>query len=797
MVRKFAAVLVSLLLLLLAAAGVFYLYLRSSLPQLDGETALPGLLAKAEIRRDANGVAYIAARSAGDAWFALGFAHAQDRLFQMDFQRRLGAGRLSEAMGSRTLVLDRFMRTLGLYRVAEENLKHLSEETREALESYAAGVNAYLSNRPGALPPEFTLLGYKPERWKPADTVVWGRLMALTLGDNMRHEILRARLAKRVTPQQLNDLYPGGQRRDAPTTLAAAGLLETLWAALPLDMLGAGASNEWALSGQHSATGKPILANDPHLRFGMPNLWYLARIEAPGLTLAGATVPGVPFVLLGHNGKAAWAMTATHGDTQDLFVERVDPADPKRYQTPQGPLAFETRAETIKVRGEADVTLTVRATRHGPVLSDVQQASREALPRGMPGEGLGAEEGEAMALSFAGLAADDRTVEAIHRINRAGDAVQLLAALKDFHSPLMNVAVADVAGNIGYVVAGRVPVRRGGDGRLPAPGWNGEFDWTGWLQFDALPRAFNPQAGVIVNANNKPAGDSSLLGSDWEAGYRARRILDMLAIDQRPTVEATAAMQNDALSMAARDLLPVLTGVVANDERARRAVAMLKNWDGRMDRRRAEPLIFSAWLRELNHLLYADELGPLFADYWDLRPDVVEAMLTQRRQWCDDVTTPQRETCEARVAQALDRALDFIAERHGANPADWRWGDAHMAKFSHPLFGRLPLVWRLSDLRLPSDGDAYTVNRGQTIVADAAEPFAHIHGAGYRAVYDLADLDNSRYMLAAGQSGNPLSAFYSNLARRWRDGRTIRIPASPPAGPREKTAVLTLMPQRR
>ena len=801
MARKLAAALAFLIVLLLAASGGLYLYLRTSLPQIEGEVALPGLSAPAQIKRDPNGVAYITARSANDAWFALGFAHAQDRLWQMDFQRRMGAGRLSEVMGAATLGLDRFMRQLGLYRVAEENLKALSDEAREVLESYAAGVNAFISRRPGALPPEFLLLRYKPEKWRPADSIVWGRLMALTLSDNMRWEILRARLAKRVTPQQLADLFPGAPRRETPTTLADAGAIdyEKLWAALPMDMLGVGASNEWALSGAHSATGKPILANDPHLRFGMPNLWYLARLEAPGLTLTGATVPGVPFFILGHNGAIAWGLTTTHSDTQDLFVERVDQGDGRLYQTPQGPRPFETRTETIKVRGGDAVELVVRSTRHGPVISDIMPGAREALPRGMPGAGAAdtAKEGEVMALSFAGLSPDDRTSEALYRVNRARDWSGFLAALKDFHSPQHNFVFADTAGNVGFISAGRVPVRRAGDGRLPAPGWNGEYDWTGWLPFDSLPRAFNPASGVIVNANNKPAADAAALGSDFDMTYRARRILDLIAIDPRPSVDSVAAMQLDSVSMAARDLIPILTQVEPNDDRARRAVAMLKAWDGRMDRRRAEPLIFSAWLRELNRLLYADELGPLFADYWDLRPDVVELMLTQRQQWCDDVTTPARETCEERIALALDRALDFIAERYGRNPADWRWGDAHQAKLSHPVLGKLPLLWRLSDVQMPSDGDAFTVNRGQANVSDAAEPFTHIQGAVYRAVYDLADLDNSRFMQASGQSGNPLSPFYANLARRWRDGRTIRIPAAPAAGPKEKIAVLTLNPQRR
>ena len=792
MLRRLLVVFILIVAAVVATLGGGFLYLRSGLPRVAGETTLPGLIGPVTVERDGIGVPYITAADERDAWFALGFTHAQDRLWQMDFQRRIGQGRLSEVMGSAALGFDRFMRTLGLYRVAEANVAALSAPARAALDAYTAGVNAFIAGRPGALPPEFILLRYAPEPWKPADSLVWGRMMALQLSDNMRHELLRARLARHLSPPLLADLYPATMRREAPATLAGLlsdeiGGLDQLWAALPHAMLGVGASNEWILSGAHSASGKPILANDPHLRFGMPNLWYLARLEAPGLSLAGATVPGIPFFVLGHNGRVAWGMTTTHSDTQDLFVERLDPSDPERYLAPAGSEPFTVRTETIVVRGEPPVELTVRETRHGPVVTDVLGGAREVAGGG--GQ-------QVLSLSFSGLAPDDRTAEGLYRLNRAEDWTGFLAALDDFHSPQQNFAYADTEGNIGFAVAGRTPLRKRGDGRLPAPGWSGEYDWTGWLPSDALPRAYNPVGGVIVNANNKPGPDAvtAALGSDWDSTYRARRILDLLSVEPRQSVDSAAAMQLDAVSLAARDLLSFLVQVEPHDDRGRRAIQLLKSWDGRMDRRRTEPLIFTAWLRELNRLLYADELGPLFADYWGFRPDVVELMLTQRRQWCDDVTTPARETCEERIATALDRALAWITRTHGRSPGDWRWGEAHQAKFSHPVLGKLWLIHRWSDLTLASDGDAFTINRGLGAIGDEAEPFAHLHGAGFRAVYDLSDLDNSRFMQATGQSGNPLSGHYSDLGRRWRDGRTIRIPAKPEPGPREKTTTLTLKP---
>jgi len=788
MLRKLFIALAVLVVLVAGAAGGGFLYLRSGLPQAEGQVALLGLGAPATVTRDPNGVPYIVAASAADGFYALGFVHAQDRLWQMDFQRRIGAGRLSEVMGPASLGFDRYMRTLGLYQVAERNLAAAAPATRAALDAYAAGVNAYMTSRKGPLPVEFLLLRYRPEPWRPVDSLVWGRMMALQLSDNMRQELLRARLSRRLSPQQLADLYPTTLRREQPTTIASGGAsldLDRLWAALPMELMSTGASNEWVVDGQRSQTGKPILANDPHLRYIMPNLWYLARVTTPEGSLAGATVPGIPFFILGHNDFIAWGMTTTHGDTQDLFVERVDPSDPARYHTAEGVKSFTTRVEKIDIRGQAPETLTVRETVHGPVVSDI-----------LTGTGGVASNGDVLSLSFSGLAADDRTADAFLAINRATDWPGFLAALGTFHSPLQNFAFADQAGNIGFAVAGRVPQRRGGDGRLPAPGWSGTHEWTGWVPFDRLPRLYNPPGGLIVNANNKPGPDALVapLGADWEQTYRARRIQDLLAIDPRQTVDGIQAMQTDSMSLPARDLLAILTQVEPHDDRGRRAVAMLKSWDGRMTRGRAEPLIFSVWLRELNRLLYADELGPLFQDYWDLRPDVVELMLTQRRQWCDDVATNTPETCEGRIAVALERALEWITQRNGGSTANWRWGDAHPARLPHPVLGKVWPLNRWADLSIPADGDNYTVNRAGGVTGDEEAPFASVHGPSYRAVYDLADLDNSRFMQASGQSGHLLSPHYGDLNRRWRDGRTIKIPVEPVAGPKEKLPVLTLVP---
>jgi penicillin amidase len=762
----------AILLPALAVAGG-WLWLRTGLPSDGRAIAVDGPSAPVEILRDENAVPHVFAGSDHDAYFALGWLHAEDRLFQMEMQRRVGAGRLAEVIGEAGLRTDRYMRTLGIYRQAETSYDAMAPEIRDALDAYAAGVNAWLAQRPGPLPLEFQVLRFAPEPWRPADSIVWGKLMALQLSGNSRAELRRARLLQRLDPAQVDDLHPA-YPDGAPVTLSAAlgGLDFERWAGVSLPDLGPDkASNVWVLSADRTATGAPILVNDPHLALNAPILWYLARIEAPGLSLTGATVPGVPFHLLGHNGTIAWGLTTTGTDVQDLFVERLDPADAGRYLTPEGAVPFETREETIRIAGGGEERLTVRSTRHGPVISDVEDAAAGVLP-----------EGHVLSLAFTALSGRDTTAGSLYHVNRARNWDEFRSALRSFIVPQQNFAYADKAGNIGFYTPGLVPVREAGDGTLPSPGWTGEHGWTGFVPFEELPHAYNPPGGSFVNANNRVVGPDYpwLLTTHWDDPFRALRIEERLGTAPPQDLESSEALLADTVDLAARDLLPLLARAETDDPAARDALARLAAWDGRSDRDAAEPLIFNWWLRELNRRLHADELGPLAAEVRGLNPRVVRRMLTERRRWCDDVTTPDvEESCGRVLGASLEATLAALAERHGADPAGWRWGDEHRAPLTNQVIDRIPVLRSLRDLGTETDGSDFTVNRGATRLSDDEAPFAHVHGAGYRAVYDLGAPERSLFVIATGQSGNPLSPHYSDFVERWRDGRHVTITGTP------------------
>ncbi len=771
--RRLGYGLLGLLVLALLGLGGGYVWLRGSLPRLAGELDVAGLAAPVMITRDAHAVPHIKAASLADAVFAEGFAHAQDRLWQLEFQRRLGAGRLAEVLGPAALPIDRFMRLLGLYRLAEASLAKLQPESQRLLAAYAAGVNAFLATRSGPLPPEFLILGqHEIEPWRPADSAVWLRLMALDLSLNWRDELLRARLAKRLRPDQIADFWPD-YPADAPITLA--GLTRTM----PLEQLaqvlppapppGQG-SNAWTVAGRLSADGAPLLANDPHLGLGAPGTWHLVHLESPEQALIGASLPGVPGIVLGHNGAVAWGMTNTGPDTQDLFIERVAPDDPGRYLTPDGTAPFSIRTETIKVKGAADEQFRARATRHGPVLSDLVPDAAGALAAD-----------QVLALAWTGLAEDDRSLDTLLLLGRARDWASLRAAVREHGSPQQNVLFADRAGQIGMIAPGRVPVRRQGDGRWPVPGWTGAYDWQGTIPFDALPQTLDPPSGRLFNANNRitPQGYPYLLTADWEPAYRARRIEEVLAAKDGFQLADFAGLQQDQLSMLARDLLPRLLAAPAASEPGRAVQAELAAWDRRADPAKREPLLFAAWYRELSRLIYADELGDLFADAWGLRPDFIQRVLKARTAWCDDVTTPAAESCDQLIGRALDLALADLAARFGQDQAGWQWGQAHPAVMAHAVFRDQPVLDRLFNIEVAAGGDGTSVDVGHYQLGDSRRPFACIQAATYRGLYDLADLERSRFITATGQSGNPLSPHYRDLSRLWAAGETLPMSRDP------------------
>jgi penicillin amidase len=775
-----------------AAAATWILYTTE--PDYGGEDRLPGLDGTVTVIRDRYAVPHVFAERLSDAYRALGYLHAQDRFFQMDFARRIAAGRMAEFAGAGALRSDRFMRTLGLYRAAEASAEAAAPATRHALDAYAQGVNAWLASDRFVRPPELVLGAMAAEPWRPADSVAIGRMMAVLLSGNWREELLRAELSGRLSPAQLDDLWPPdppGSRATLPDLSALYRTLDpaAIAAAVPDLYPAASASNAWVVDGRRTATGKPLLANDPHLGFSAPGWWYLARLVTPEGVRVGATLAGAPYVMIGHNGHVAWGLTTTHADTQDLFVERLDPTNPQRYLTPSGAYAFATRHETIEVRFRRDPeTLTVRESRHGPIISDIDSRARR-----------GASEGHVLALAWPALRHDDRTADAVAAMNGARDAGEFVAALRMFDSPMQNIMFADVDGRIGFYAAARVPVRKAGDGSRPVPGWTGEYDWVDFIPFDRLPGAVAPAAGRIVNANNRIVGPDYpfVIAADWPEPFRAQRIHDALDRSGRHTAAAFASLQLDNISYAARDLLPLVIGLArakASDPAAAAMLDRLVRWDGAMSRDGVEPLVYMAWMRELSRLLYRDELGDSFGRYHDIRPYVVRRMLTERPAWCDDVATPQREDCGLVAGRSFDAALTSLRDRLGSDMAAWRWGALHRAAFRHPVVGRVPFLRDLFGTVIATDGGPFTINRGSARLLGGDDLFAHIHGAGLRAVFDLADLDRSRFVIASGQSGHPLSPFYDDTTTLWRDGGTFTLAGDAAALRRDAVAILRLLP---
>jgi penicillin amidase len=738
------------LVMLIAAlvSGVLWL----TLPPRSQQARIPGLTGPVDIGFDADGIPRIRAATELDAAAALGFVHARDRLFQMDLMRRAASGRLSEIAGPATLGYDRTMRTLGLRRRALEDYAALPQETRAILEAYARGANAWIAAKGRFSAPEFLILG-APEAWEPADSLLWGETMGLWLSLNYRTELSRQSLAGRFPQQVIDDLWPpapGDGRPDAGSAVrhAEAEVARTLAQILPRFpdpyTLPGSASNEWAVDGRHTATGAPLLAGDPHLAFGFPGVWYLARIDTPQSTLAGATAPGVPFLVLGHNGHIAWTFTTTGADVQDIFIETQ--AAEGQYQTPEGPRAFTIHQERIRIRGEPDQILKVRETRHGPVISD-----------------LTAPDGPLLAVQMANLAPGNTAAAGLLALNHAQDIDQAGKAAAMITAPVQNLLVADRQ-RIALYVTGRVPIRRAGDGAAPVPG-DGSHDWVGWALGEQLPHYVAPDSGRLVNANDRiaPPDFPVFLGRDWFADWRTRRIRELLARSDRLTPADFARMQVDVQSSFARQILPTLLAVPMADDTARRTQALLHDWDGSMTIDAPQPLIFNAWIAWFYGAVLAkagidtSDGGPL--------PDFVAHVLTPAgAHWCDG-------DCTRLLQSSLADALRDLALRFGNDPAQWRWGAAHPATFAHPLLRAIPVLNRLGTLTIPSPGDDTTVDRGGPVY----KQFQSVHGAEYRGVYDLADLDRSLFMLAPGQSGNLLSRHAGDFLARWRDGETITL----------------------
>jgi penicillin amidase len=804
---------VGILVVILAAASAGgYVYLRRSLPQTSGTVRVEGLSGPVEIVRDADAIPHIFASAKHDALLGLGFAHAQDRLWQMEFQRRIGHGTLSEVFGAATIAQDRFLRTAGFGRAARSAWERLPGDARAQIEAYIAGVNAFLATDP-PLPPEFTLLRFKPAPWTGPDVLVWVKMMAWDLSANYSHELLRHDLLGRVGPQRTTELMPpypqnglsilSGPAADHPDASderssgtnerprsqpAAAGagswsgafaqalagneaVRERLLGGSRIEALG---SNNWVIDGTLSGTGKPLLANDPHLGTHVPSLWYLAHMSAGEFDVVGATLPGAPAIAIGRNRHIAWGETNVAADVQDLYRERVDPTG-KLVEFRGALEPMRILKETIKVSGGDPVEIDVRITRHGPLVSDAINANNAASATEPKPAVL-----EPLAFRWTALEESDDTVVAFLLLNEARNWDEFTAALRHFVVPAQNFVYADVDGHIGYYLPGHIPIRASGDGASPAEGWTGEMEWSGWIPFDELPHVYDPAEHFIVTANHRPVPPDypHHIALEYPDPYRAQRITDRLRGSTRLTVDDFRSIQADTVSLHAKALLPQLLQHARPETDAdRRAVDFLRQWNFNAAADSAAEPIFQAWFLRLAAAVAGDELGPLLLDNYRGRFSyttrfVTNALAAGNSPWCDDVTTPLRETCEQVITRALHDGVADLTERLGADMTRWRWDAVHRAVFPHQGLDSIAPLRALLSRSIPNVGDWSTVNVG-TVLVD--RPYTQEAVPGYRQIVDLSPANNSRFIDAVGMSGHFLSRHYDDFMTDWRDVRDRKM----------------------
>ncbi|GGJ53105.1 penicillin acylase family protein [Deinococcus roseus] len=749
-----------LLLLILVAAAIGYLYYQTYTPK-TGDLKLQGLSGEVRISWDSYGVPHIKARNSDlDAIFALGYVHAQDRIWQMDFQRRVAAGRLSEVIGESVLPQDKFLRTWGFYKATQEAYPALSERSKQIVLAYTGGVNAYLATR--KLPLEFTLLGYKPEPWTAIDTLSWAKMMAFDLGGNWDDEILAAQVRAKLGEEGLKQFFAPIPDSD-PTILSADELkkeqiykepvatdapvaltprtLNTLTAlldvqkSLGMEKVPDKGSNNWVVSGTRTASGKPLLADDPHLSLSAPALWYMAEIQGPTLHAIGGTIPGLPAVVIGRNDRISWAVTNTAPDVQDLFVE------------PAGTPLTE-RTETIKVKGQPDVTLKVRESKHGPIISDINEDAKSL--------------GQVVSLKWTALQPADTTMDAFIGLNYAQNWQDFTGALKLYVTPTQNFLYADVDGNIGYYAPGKIPLRDGWDGSEPV---SGDKDWTGYIPFEQLPHVYNPEKGYIATANERPVPDGYLypLGSDemFATRYRKARIEQLLQETPRHTVESFKQIQNDTYSLVFQDLKPLLLQTQTRSEAAKQALETLKNWDGFQTQDSTASTIFAAWYKQLSYMV-TDEL-PFVTER--RHPYFILGQLQNEGMYCKG---PQSQNCAEYLSVSLENALKDISERLGDNQNNWQWGKLHKALSAHVFKDNKQVGW-IFNRETSTPGGLYTVNVGSY----NQKTYLQDHGASYRQIVDLSNMDNSLFVFSLGQSGNVFSAHYADLSPLWRSGEYL------------------------
>ena len=767
--RKLVIALVVLLVSMAAITTTFGLLVLRPLPSVDDDERLLGLDERVEVLRDTYGVPHIFATDTHDLFFAQGYVTAQDRLWQMDIYRRAAEGRLAEVLGEPGLESDRFMRTLGLGRAAQLDLGMISDETRAFLEAYMEGVNKFLQQHGESLPVEFTILGYRPEPWTVLDTLAISKLQLYDAAGNYTQELLRASIAARLGPEALATLLPDASTNavfdDARAWALVApelspGLAGDGPTALANVLGGAGqglGSNCWALAGSRTASGKPLLAGDPHLPVRNPSIWYEVALDAGDLHFIGFSIPGVPGVVIGHNDRIAWSFTYAYADTQDLFVERQDPADLRRYEF-EGRMENATfTREVIKVKGRADdVVVDVAITRHGPILTPVLKDQKAQL-----------------ALRWSALEGT-RTIEAVLGMGRARNFSEFRAAAALFAGATLSACYADIDGHIGYQLVGRLPDRKSGDGRMPVPGWSGDYEWRGLLPAEDNPFLLDPPGGVVLNANNRPVDRATDTGwgGEWDPGFRYAFLRAALNGMTGADVARLRSLQTDVTSLPVQRFRAAILSARAVSPLAAEAQGLVRNWDGGLGLDSAAAAIYESWLVRMCERTFRDKLGQsLYEQYLtDGRPTfaLYELMGSPSSTWFADLASGEAGDRDSIASQALEDAVRDLAKRFGPATASWRWGDLHTVSFEHPLSAAKPLDLILTIGPVRRAGDGYSPNNG---AYSLLKPFAVRTHPSERQIVDLADVDASLSIIPTGQSGQPYSPHWGDQTQLWASGQ--------------------------
>ena len=760
-----------LLIVLISATGYYY-FVRMPLPMTEGELQIRGLKAPVKVLRDEWGVPHIYAANQHDLFFAQGFVQAQDRLWQMETNRRVGAGRLSEVIGPEALETDKLLRTLGLMRAARREVASYDASSLKILRAFSEGVNAFIESRGDSLPIEFRLAGIRPEPWRPEDSIAWAKVMALLGGKNWQEEIVRAMLISKLGTEKAKALL--GLNQPGTPAIIPAGLdLAALWPLIKnsrcsfLPALG-GASNNWSVHGSRTATGSPILANDMHLVVMVPSVWHEMHLVGGGFDVTGLSLVGVPLIIAGHNKDIAWGITFAYIDDQDIYLERMNPDRHGRYLYKGEWLEPERIEESIRVKGQdKPVVHEVLWTRHGPIISPQVPATRVLE----------------YALALKWSAHDPGgMVHDLARMNLARNWEEFKIGAQDWSGPAINLAYADRQGKIGYILAGRIPVRSQGHGQGPFEGWTGKNEWVGYLPPDKKPFLLDPPKGFLVTANNRIVGPDypHYISVDYSAGFRAARINEMLSEKKKVSKADCRALQGDLKSLSAVEFIEALNGIKVKSPEARDLMNRLHAWDCVLDPASVGGAIHSVLFYRLMENTFRDELGPLADRFFGIgltpieplnrfvehsRIILLRLMTNRESPWFDNVNTPQKETLSDILEKSLNETAGFLKQNLGPDASAWRWGRLHQVSFNHP-FGRIKPLDRLFNLG-PYEGGGHFSTVWQSAVRPGMDFSLNGWTVSNRHIYDLNDWDRSLGAIVPGQSGMVSSPHYDDQVSLW------------------------------